>query len=566
MEFGFRSFLDSVLVEQQVVTEAFTPGPLPIIAAVCRESGLVETIDDLVDWDEQQCTLSPGERVMALIMNVLTEGKPLYQLPGFFEGTDTENLFHDGIEPDNLNDDALGRGLDQLAETGLRTVLGTVLWEAANRETQSPTVVHSDTTTVSVQGAYENDSDESDQELNITYGHSKDNRPDLKQYTVGLGVDQHGVPVVGDILDGNASDKTWNVDVIENLSRWVDTDELAAYVADCKVVSKETFDAADEFDIELISRLARTYNLTDDMIDTALDENNWTDLGAFSEDDDAAVYQLQSFPGTLYEQDVQCVVVRSSSLKEQAEKRIAQDLDTTEEDLMDAVDQLGDRSFACEEDATEAAAEWLADHDEHCFEIDTDVVETDEKKSRDSPGRPPKDWEPYKTVYKITVTVQRDEEAIETRKQRKSCFVLITTLTDTDEWSGEEILELYKDQQTVERRFPVLKDPKRVGPVFLNRPDRVEALGYVLILALLVYSLIEQRARQALATAEEPMELAGGPTSFRPTGRRVLERFENMLILVDEDGNREIPANVDVPERVLELLDLSVEVYGVEDV
>jgi hypothetical protein len=61
------------------------------------------------------------------------------------------------------------------------------------------------------------------------------------------------------------------------------------------------------------------------------------------------------------------------------------------------------------------------------------------------------------------------------------------------------------------------------------------------------------------------MKLAGGPTSFRPTGRRVLERFENMLILVDEDGKREIPANVEVPERVLELLDLSVEVYGVED-
>ena len=102
--------------------------------------------------------------------------------------------------------------------------------------------------------------------------------------------------------------------------------------------------------------------------------------------------------------------------------------------------------------------------------------------------------------------------------------------------------------------------------MFLNRPDRVEALGYVLILALLLYSLIEQRARQALATAEEPIDLTGGRTSFRPTGRRVLERFENMLILVDEDGNREIPANVDVPERVLELLDLSVEVYGVEDV
>jgi ABC-type branched-subunit amino acid transport system substrate-binding protein len=78
-------------------------------------------------------------------------------------------------------------------------------------------------------------------------------------------------------------------------------------------------------------------------------------------------------------------------------------------------------------------------------------------------------------------------------------------------------------------------------------------------------TLIEQRARRALATAEEPMKLAGGPRSFRPTGRRVLERFENMVVIVDDDGHRTIPENVDVPERVLELLDLSVEVYGVED-
>ena len=522
-------------------------------------------IDTTVDWDEQQCTLSPGERVMALIMNVLTEGEPLYRLPEFFQETDTENLFHEGVDPEHLNDDALGRVLDKLSEADPRTVLGTVLWEAAKRETQSPHAIHADTTTVSVQGTYETEADATEEALNITYGHSKDNRPDLKQYTVGLGVDQHGVPVVGDILDGNASEKTWNVDVIENLSRWVDTDELAAYVADCKVVSEETFEAADEHDIELISRLSRTYNLTGEMVETAIEEDEWVEAGSFSEDDDAAVYELQSFPSTLYDQDIQCVVVRSSSLKEQAESQVEQDVESTEEDLSDAIDQLADRSFACEEDASEAATEWLAEHDEQCFEFETEVIETEEKKSRDGPGRPPKDWEPYKTVYQITVDIDRDEEAIKSRKQEKSCFVLVTTLTDTDEWSGADILELYKDQQTVERRFPVLKDPKRVGPVFLNRPDRVEALGYVLILALLVYSLIERRARRALADATEPMKLAGGPTSFRPTGRRVLERFKNMLILVDKDGRREIPANVEVPERVLELLDLSVEVYGVED-
>lgn len=138
-----------------------------------------------------------------------------------------------------------------------------------------------------------------------------------------------------------------------------------------------------------------------------------------------------------------------------------------------------------------------------------------------------------------------------------------STLLDDDSWSAEQDLEECKKQQAVERRFPVVKDAKRVGPVFLKNPERVEALGYVLIMAVLVYSLIERRARQALANADEPKRLAGGPTSFRPTGRRVLERFENAMVTA-VDGKREIPENASIPERVLDLLGLDVGVYGVE--
>ena len=60
------------------------------------------------------------------------------------------------------------------------------------------------------------------------------------------------------------------------------------------------------------------------------------------------------------------------------------------------------------------------------------------------------------------------------------------------------------------------------------------------------------------------MELSGGPSTYRPTGRRVLQRFENMLVS-RVDGKRVLPENVEVPRRVLELLDLSVEVYGVDE-
>ena len=40
---------DKAVAGQDEATQAVTPGPLPIIAAVCRESGLVETIDDIVN-------------------------------------------------------------------------------------------------------------------------------------------------------------------------------------------------------------------------------------------------------------------------------------------------------------------------------------------------------------------------------------------------------------------------------------------------------------------------------------------------------------------------------------
>jgi len=261
---------------------------------------------------------------------------------------------------------------------------------------------------------------------------------------------------------------------------------------------------------------------------------------------------------------MRCVIVNPSTIDGRSEKRIDKKLDNTEEQLEDAVEELSDRVFACERDAKQELELWLNDHQEERFEIEAEVVETEQKKSRDKPGRPPKDWEPYETVYTIAASVQRDAAAITTYKQRESCYVLVTTLEDDQEWPPERVLEEYKQQLTVERRFPVVKDPKRVGAIYLKNERRIEALGYVLIMALLVYSLIERRARLALADADEPMELSGGPTSYRPTGRRVLQRFENMLIS-RVDGTRVLPENVDVPDRVLDLLDLDVEIYGVDE-
>ena len=163
---------------------------------------------------------------------------------------------------ENLNNHTLGRALDKLAAAGPRTVLGTVLLEAAARENVSTDVLHADTTSFSVHGLYETE-ENTEETLSITHGHSKDYRPDLKQFQVGLGVNRAGVPVVSDILDGSTADTTWNTEFIGKLRQRLAADEPPIYVADSKVVNQQSLDEAAAEGIFIISRIPLTYNAVD---------------------------------------------------------------------------------------------------------------------------------------------------------------------------------------------------------------------------------------------------------------------------------------------------------------
>lgn len=105
----------------------------------------------------------------------------------------------------------------------------------------------------------------------------------------------------------------------------------------------------------------------------------------------------------------------------------------------------------------------------------------------------------------------------------------MTDIRDDARLPEESVLRLYKDQNEVEGRFRYLKSPYHVGPVFLQRPSRVKAFGYVMLLSLLLYSVFEYILRQQMKQEEEPLILPGKRKSFRPTGASVLEMFETMV-------------------------------------
>ena len=93
----------------------------------------------------------------------------------------------------------------------------------------------------------------------------------------------------------------------------------------------------------------------------------------------------------------------------------------------------------------------------------------------------------------------------------------------------------YKNQQQVERGFGFLKDPLFLtDSVFLKSPERIEVLGCIMGLCLLVYTLAQREFRQTLGrTNSQVKNQLGAPTS-RLTLRWMFQCFQSIHCLVNE--------------------------------
>lgn len=97
---------------------------LGIIAGIIDEMGLVEQINELLGRHPKE-VISVGHIVKAMILNGLGfASAPLYLFEQFFVGKATEHLIGEGVQPEHLNDDRLGRVLDQLYRTHLTSQEG----------------------------------------------------------------------------------------------------------------------------------------------------------------------------------------------------------------------------------------------------------------------------------------------------------------------------------------------------------------------------------------------------------------------------------------------------------
>ena len=435
-----------------------------------------------------------------------------------------------------FTDDTVGRVLDRLYDFGTMRLLTDCAVRAVRRFDLERRSVHFDTTSRSVWGAYQF-AETQDLPFQVTYGSSKEKRPDLKQFVLSMLCVERAVPMWGKPEDGKASDKTLNATLLSEI-----TQRLACYgvqpgasisIADAALVTAANLAALR--DTCFITRLPATYSACGRVIAEAVAHNGWEEVGML-----AQTPPTKHRPGTgskvaegrvtVYGKASRAVVVHSSSQDQRRQQHLQRAIQASSATLEATVREAARQEYCCHADA-EAAAAKLRTLQSAYHGVQVDV----EERPQYGPGRPSR-TQPRRVKawrYGLQATLHERSAIITRKTQETGCFVLLTHVPTAGEMAhtARDVLRAYKEQHGIEQNFGFLKDPLMVNSLFLKKPERIDALGLVLLLALLLWRLVERTLRVHGETTETPLPGWDKKATQKPTAFMMMTKFAAVTVL-----------------------------------
>ena len=402
-----------------------------------------------------------------------------------------------------------------------------------------------DTTSISLTGEYEPDSDEHG--VLVTYGYSKDHRPDLKQVILELMVSQDGgVPFMSKSHDGNASDNQVFKQRSEGLLKEFSSSESPRYlVADSKLYTQEN--AVNLAHLPFITRIGGNLKVLDEVIERCLAMGNWQPL-----DGESSSYRYQRVDLCHYGIEQRWLVVYSESAYQRAVKTLSKAQTREQEKISKQLFHLQAQRFETETSARDALDKIVQKLNYHKL---GDIKLTQHVKYA-SRGKPRLDSSIKCIEWQISGTIVSDDVKLTSKQHQEACFVIGTNIPDI-ELSDVEVIKGYKGQGAVERGFSFLKSPVFfVSSLFVKKPSRIEGLLMVMTLSLLVYSVAQRRLRNQLSIAGETLPNQIKQPTSRPTLRWIFQCMEGIhRVLLNNDGQNAcvIDGVTDLRKKIIQL-------------
>lgn len=485
----------------------------------------------------------------AMILNSLGfTHQRLYLFPNFFMTVPTEKLLGKGIQPTSLNDDVVGRTLDEIYDYGATELFNEITLHIMKKFSLGTQLIHVDTTNFSVHGKYEKDAPDGTDSIRITFGHAKDGRTDLKRFVLGLVTNQFGLPLFTEAFSGNESDKNSIIKMIQKTQQAITLDDENYWVADSALYTEDNIKLLGR-DMKWITRVPATLKEIATLLNAELDFVPGTDSRY-------AFYVTGLNYGDIPQN---AVVVWSEEKQKRDEQTFDKVIQKETAQAEKELKKLVRKKFACIPDAENEARIWASAHPHHLIK-DLNILPVAEKVEKRR-GRPKKD-EPIKICFKIEARMDPNQEALNEERKKLGRFVLASNDTELE---PEVMLNYYKGQQTVERGFRFLKEKCfHVSEVYLKKEERIEALCMIMVLSLLIYSFAEWKLREKLKDSGQTIPNQLNKPTQRPTMRWVFEMFMGVIQAVVTSGGSVIKVSVNlnsVQIIILKLLGRECENY-----
>lgn len=496
-------------------------------------AGIIDALDIPRFFDEAYAAqktvgrnpdIPPGTLAKLFLINICHQHHPLYRMKEYFIDKDLSLLAGTDIPLDALTDDRFGDLLDLMFALEPRRMFSSVAAYAFCRFGLTIRNLNYDTTSKVMWGTYEAE-DGVVGTISITFGHSKDKREDKKQIKIGIGT-ADGVIVDAKVLSGNVDDKTYNHEVLDDVDAVLTQHGVDRggfyYIADAALFTRENIKKAEQYRIQFITRIPETVGIAKELIDRA-----WNDPRSFTtaECDNSrgeTTYHVQEFTTEYHEYPIKCAVCYSPALEEKKRSTITKMVQQEAARLAKDAKAYEKRTFACEPDAAREIEvlmnKLLKDVKYHnvSFEVVPEI-----KKHR---GRPPKDSTAVtqEYTYRLVWRIEENSSLVEQAVKKESTFVLASNDLNL---SGARLLTEYRTQSSVEKKFQQLKSPHFVNALYLDKPSRIEALAYFILMAMMILSVAERVVRREMADEEAKVIGPGGVVMKRPSLRAILGIF-----------------------------------------
>jgi transposase len=516
--------------------QSYNVGALPLVDRILEQMNLEAILQAHLPRDDPRRKMPVAKGLLVLVKNLLISREPIYGLGEWAARYDPKLLGLTAEQVLALNDDGAGRCLTVFFHCDRPAVVLDVVRHVVKTFTLGLDELHNDSTTVSFFGAYAEAAEEKRRgdrrTLAITWGHNKDHRPDLKQLLYILTItNDGGVPVHFRPASGNVTDDTTHRDSWELLCQIAGRRDFL-YVADCKLATMENMNYIAGKGGRFVSVLPRTRK-EDTLFRQRAEKEEvaWRPLWDKTDEQGEVVdrfsvcrestalpegYPLWWFHST---RKAELDLAARSGRLERAERRLR----ALQEKLRSPRSRQRERGKV-----QEAVAKILQEHDVAEW-IRFEVLERQQERYRQRQrGRPGKDTQYVKEVStRLDLQYTLDAEQLARQRHTDGIFPL---LTNDPQLSALQVLQAYKRQPQIEKRFEQLKTDFAVAPVFLKDVARIEALFCLYFFALLAEALLERELRNAMKRENIdslPLYPEGRPCQ-RPTARRVLDLFESV--------------------------------------